>query len=234
MMQQFGLDLVLVEAWLADLHRAAVGGGGNLGRPAHRLDFLAALVHPHLVHVMRDGMQLVGRVHAGARLARHAVQPAEQALVEVLVAPHRVIDALLVLDQPRQDVVEIGDRKGVVRAVQLAGALEAGAAAMPGLRFRVLFAAEQDVFALRAIGDQHHHRLGFGKSGEVVDIAVRTVGIIDVAIADPLGGGRLDGDAAAVDDVHQFLAAAGEFTLVHGRLGSSAEAGLSAGGAARR
>jgi hypothetical protein len=45
--------------------------------------------------------------------------------------------------------------------------------------------------------DQNDHGFGFGKAGEVPEVAVEAVGVVRVAIAHALRGRRDDGDAVA-------------------------------------
>src|SRR3546814_2395893 len=71
----------------------------------------------------------------------------------------------------RSDVL---DRVGVVHAVAVDGALRAGARPVPGLARRVAVAAEQQVLAVLAPGHQHQYRLGFGKTGQVQQVGVRS------------------------------------------------------------
>ena len=63
---------------------------------------------------------------------------------------------------------------------------------------------------------QYRDRIGFWKSGEIVEIAVGAVGILDVAVAQTLRRTGNDGNRAIAHQGHQTLAALGEFLLVHG------------------
>ena len=161
----------------------------------------------------------MGGRDAGAMAAAHPIQPAGQALVEFEVETNRVEHPLAVLQEPRQDVVEIGDGKGVIRPVQLARPLEPRTAAVPGLHLGVFLAAEEEVFAVSPVGDEDQDRLGLREAGQVIKVAVGTVGEFDVPVAASGRGRGEDPDGAAVHDVHEALAPAGELSLVHRVLG---------------
>src|SRR5690606_26164623 len=105
-------------------------------------------------------------------------------------------DLLPVLEQAREDVVDVVDRKGVVRAVNGARPFEPRAPAVPDLLLRIAFAAEKDVLAVRPPGNEHGDGLGLGKMGEVIEVAVGTVRIVHVAVANAYRRRGNDGDAA--------------------------------------
>ncbi len=91
------------------------------------------------------------------------------------------------------------------------------ARAIPGFAFGIALAAEQDRFAVLATGDQREHRFGFGKAGQVLEIAVLPVRIVAVVVAQTFRRGRHDADRVAADDAHQLPAAADVFLAVdHG------------------
>jgi hypothetical protein len=94
-------------------------------------------------------------------LRAHAVDPADQLLVELGVAPEVVVDTLAaVLDQAGQDLVDVGDGIGVVHAELRDRALRSGARAVPGFALGVALAAEQQGFAVLAARHQGQHRIG--------------------------------------------------------------------------
>ena len=122
---------------------------------------------------------------AVARLGTQTVHPADHALVELRMRAHRIEHLGAILEQSRQDFVDVGDGKGVVGAKIASRALRAGASAVPGLARRIAIAHEQNVFALWTAGHQHRHRFGLGEAGQVEEIAVRPVGVLDVVVAQP-------------------------------------------------
>ncbi len=78
-----------------------------------------------------------------------------------------------------------------VEAEDLARSVGAVTEAVPDLALRVLVAAEQHLsrIASLACGNEDDDRLGFRKTGEVVEMAVRPIGIVRVGVADRLGCG---------------------------------------------
>jgi hypothetical protein len=65
----------------------------------------------------------------------------------------------------------------------LVAPLWSGALAVPGLAAGVAIAHEQDVFSLRATRDQDGDRIGLGKPGQVMEVAVGSVEVVHVAVA---------------------------------------------------
>ena len=141
--------------------------------------------------------------------------PREHALVELLEVPHRVVDPGLVLDQSRQDVVDVADGKRIVGAVALAHPFEPDAGAVPLLRLGVALPAEHHELALLAPGREHRHRFGLAETGEVVEVAVGTERELDVSIAGPHRRRGRDRDAPLLHHVHQSPAAFREFSSMH-------------------
>ena len=194
LVQKLRLHLVLRETRPAGRHRAAVRALGQLDRPAHHAHLRPALVEPHLVHAGVQVHQL-GRVRrAGAK----PLEPAEHPRVEPGVLAHRVPDVRAVLQEAGQDLVDVVDGKRVVRAVSLAGALEARPRPVHPLLARIPLAAEEQVLAGLAARQEQGHRLRLRKPREIEEVAVRAVGVLDIAVAARhRGGGREDRAAFA-------------------------------------
>jgi hypothetical protein len=102
-----------------------------------------------------------------AGFGAHAVHPADQALVEIGIAPKVVVDTRTTFDQAGQDVVDIADRVGIVDAVALDGAFQAGARTVPQLAIGIAFAAEQQGLAGAAAGYQDQYRLRCGAASTI-------------------------------------------------------------------
>ena len=109
--------------------------------------------------------------------------------------------------------------KRVVGAEVAHRALGPGAATIPGFARGIAVAHEQDVLGLLATGDEHRDGLGLVEAGQVVEVAVGPVVVVDVAVALALGRGGNDGDGALAHQLHQLLAAARVlvFTQGHGQ-----------------
>src|SRR5690606_19174277 len=226
-MLQLGLQLVLVHPRAAHLHGADVGFGGDIPGRLHDADFRRALVQAHVVQQVVQRHELLRRLGAHARLAADGVDPPSQAHIEFLVGAHGVIDPLSTLDQPRQNVIHVGNRKGIIGAVLSDRAVLAGAVAVPQLAFRILLPTEQHVLAMLAVRNQHCYRFRLGEAGQVLEIAVLAVGVFRVAVTDMDRGGWQDGDTVGFHLRHQRLAAAGIFLLadIHGLFSQCSDAG---------
>ena len=166
---------------------------------------------------MSELEEFVRRLRALPHLRAHPVDPADQLQVELGVAAEMVINARTPLQQTGQDVVEIGDRIGIVHAEGVDRAFRPGARAVPGFLVGIAFATEQQALAMLAARNQHQHRLRLGKAAEVPEVAVLPIGIVRVLAADALGRRRQDQDGVVVGHAHELLASPGEFGgLDHG------------------
>src|SRR5262245_20508462 len=117
---------------------------GDRDRRAHALELGGLLVEAHLV---QDLTRLAdrGRTRAGARTRfLHAADESEQTGGERVVAENRVVHVRRLLEQARQDPLELVDGMGGVRAVVLDGALRACAPTGPQLALGVSRAYEHD------------------------------------------------------------------------------------------
>ncbi|MNQ79739.1 hypothetical protein D3C85_946920 [compost metagenome] len=208
----------------AGLHGADMGARGNLRGFPHHLDLGGRLVQAHVVQQVIEGDEFVGRLRTLAGLGADHVDPLHQVTIELLVGAHGVIDPLAALDQAGEDVVDVADGEGVVGAILADGAVLTGAQAIPQLALGITFAAKQHVLAMFATGNQRDHRLRLGEAGEVLEVAVLAVDMLDVAIADVHRRRRQDGDAVGFHLRHQRLAPTGVFRLGdadHGQAGST-------------
>ena len=211
LVQELGLDLVLVHARPRRAHRAHVRGRGDLCRLAHHAQFAARFVQTQIVQQVRQRDEFVRRHRAFAHVGAHAVDPADQFQIELGIATEMVVDARAAFDHAGQDVVDVVDRKRVVETVIAHRAFGADARAVPALAFGVALAAEQDHLALLAAGYQREHRVGLGKSAEIVKVAVLPVRIVRIVAAHAFRSGGHDHDRVASGHAHQLPAAAHEF-----------------------
>ena len=134
-------------------------------------------------------------------------------MVELLITPDTVVDALAAFDQARQDVVDIANGEGIVGAEIADRTVLAGTQAIPQLTFRIALTAEHHVFAMATAGNQHQHRFRLGKAAEVLEVAVLAVDMLDITVADVHRRRRQDGDAVGFHLRHQRLAPPGVFRL---------------------
>src|SRR5690606_14322442 len=139
----------------------------------------------------------------------------EQPLVE-LVRTERVINAVVALEQARQNVVEVGDRVRVVGTEMGDRTLGPMPDAVPELALGITLAAEHQELALGPARHEHGNGFGLAKPGEVIEIAVGPIIKVCVAAPDFLRGCRDYGDAVRPDELHEMAAAAGKFLTIHG------------------
>src|SRR5690606_19204412 len=160
-----------------------------------------------------------------ARLGADQVDPLHQPVIELLIAADGVVDALAAFDQTRQDVVDVADREGVVGAVVAHRAVLAGPQANPDFTLRHPPAAEKYVLAMLATGNQHQPRFRLRKTGQVLEVAVLSVDVLDVTVADVDRRRGQDGNAVGLHLGHQRLAPAGVLRSGNAAHGTSFSAG---------
>ncbi len=219
---QFGFQVVLEQAGTAGLHGTDVRTSGNLRRMLHHLHLVARLEQAHVVQQMIERDEFAGRLCALARLAADGLDPFHQPMIEGFVGADGVVDPIAALDQAREDVVDITDGKGVVGTVFTYRAVLPGPQAVPELALGIALAAEQHVLAMLAPGNQRDHRFRLGEAGEVLEVAVLAVDMLDIAVADVHRRRRQNGDAVGFHLLHQRLASTGVFRsgdASHGRNG---------------
>eukprot|EP01022_Parablepharisma_sp_SALTPOND_P033110 TRINITY_DN881_c1_g1_i15.p1 TRINITY_DN881_c1_g1~~TRINITY_DN881_c1_g1_i15.p1 ORF type:complete len:1351 (-),score=485.80 TRINITY_DN881_c1_g1_i15:36729-40781(-) len=219
-MQQFGFQMVFAQAGAADTHGAAMGFGGDDAGTLHDVDLEGILEQAHVIQQHAHIDDRAGRGHAAACQCAHALQPALQLRIALVVLAQCVIHGGGIGEQGGHALVEFLDRVGSIQGEELLGSLRAMAVTVPDLAFQVLVATEQDAAVFLA-GHQHQHRLGFGEAGQVVEVAVMAIRIVGIAVAHHLGRGRDDGYAATgfLQAGDQARAARGERSGVeaHGR-----------------
>src|SRR5476649_2514884 len=107
---------------------------------------------------MLERHDLKWRMAALPCLRAQAVDPADQALIKLRIGAHGVEHLGAALNEPRQDVVHICDRKGILSAVFLRRSIGPGASAVPGLACRVAVAYKKNVLGLLSSGHEHSNR----------------------------------------------------------------------------
>ena len=226
-------DLVLEHVRPAMSHGPPMGRTGDGGRMTHLRDLGSALVEPHLVQRVLECDDLMRRMATLLGQRAQSVDPTDHALIEVPVDPDGVEHPGAVLHETGEDVVDVGDREGVIGAEPAARTGRAGTPAVPGLACRITVSHEQQVLALRSPRHQHRDRLRFGETGEVVEVAVLPVGVLDVVVAQMHGRRGDDGDGVASHLAHQRTPAAGVFLAAdrRGRFSGSRRGGHRIGAA---
>ncbi len=166
--------------------------------------------------------ELAGRLRALAGLGADSLDPLHQPVIEGLVGADGVVHPVAALDQAGKNVVDITDGKGIVGAIFGNGPVLPGTQTVPELALGIALATEQHVFTMPATGDQGDHRLRLGETGEVLEVAVLAVDMLDITVADVHRRRRQNGDAVGFHQLHQRLAPTGVFRFrdaSHGQSG---------------
>ena len=224
---QLRFQRVLKQPGAARLHGPYMGTRADLGGLFHHFDFSRGLVQTQVVQQVFKGYKFIGWRRTLTGLGADHVDPLHQLPVKLMVSTHGGIDAITPLDQTRQDVVDIANREGVIRTVLADGTVLPGAQTVPQLAQRIALTAEQHVLAMFTPWNQGDHRLRLGKAGEVLEVAVLTVDVLDIAVADVHRRRRQNGDAIGFHLRHQRLAPTGVFRLGdadHGQIESTSNA----------
>ena len=156
---------------------------------------------------MIQSNEFVGRLGAEVGLGADRIDPLHEVAVEFRVAAHRRVHPAAAFNQPRQDVVNIGDRERVVGAEVADRALLPGPLAVPQFALGIAFAAKQHVLAMNPARDQDNHRRRLGKAAQVLEIAVLAVNMFDIAIANGHRRCGEDRNAVGLHLRHECLAA---------------------------
>ena len=140
-----------------------------------------------------------------------AVDPTDDALIEVAIDADRIKNFGAIFEQPGQYVVDVADRKCIVGTEIATCADGPCPTTVPGLASRIAIAHEQQIFALRPTGHQHRDRLRFAKTRQVMEIAVLSVRMFYVVVTQVHGCGRHDRDRVATHRFHQLPTTTREF-----------------------
>ena len=135
--------------------------------------------------------------------------------IEFQMRTHGVKNLCALLDEARQDFVNVGDRKGVIRPVELDGALGSGARTVPCLPSRIALPDEQQILCMRPTRHEDGDRLWFGKPGEIMEMTVLPIGVLDVAVAMAHRRRGQNRDRVPADHAHELPPAARKLLGVH-------------------
>ncbi len=229
LVHQFRHDLEFLSPRLAVLHRTDVRAGGDPGRLPHHVHLDLRLEQSHVVQYVIESDYFLRRMPSVTGLSPQTVDPPDDALIEIGVHAHLVINAGAVLEQARKDVVEIRYRESVIRAVVTAGSGRAGALPIPGLPRGIAVAHEQDVLRLFPAGNQDCNRFGLAEARQIEEVAVLTVRVLDVVVTVTNRCRGQDGDRVAAHLLDELAAPAGEFVSTNGGHGWFQCSGASGG-----
>ena len=165
---------------------------------------MRVLDEPHRIERGTDVDDLVGRGDPGAHTIAHFIQKLGDLPIPRLEQAERREQRGPVRRDFRKPVVQRGDRMRLVEAEDLLRCIGAITKAVPDLALLVALAAEQHVAIAVGIGDERDHRFGFGKAGQIIEIAVVPERIERIAIARDFGGRRHERYAAAAALSHRL------------------------------
>ena len=126
-----GGDFVFAFTRLAGLHGPHMRTRGDARGFAHGVHFGAALEQAHVVQHVIERHDLLRGVAAVARLRTQPIHPADHALIELRMRAHGVEHLGAVLHEPRKDLVDVANRKGMIGTVVARGAFGSGTLSIP-------------------------------------------------------------------------------------------------------
>src|SRR2546426_7788677 len=191
LVEKLRLDLVFAASRAGRAHRAFMGSRRDLRSAAHHGELAVVLDQAHVVERGAHVADFGRRGDARACLRPDLIQPSHDARVPTRVGAGGVVKRRLIGEQLRHVLVERLHGIGLIETKGGPCALRAVAHALPELALRIAFAAEENRSGLLS-REEDQHRLGLGEPAQVVEIAVESVKIIAVAIADSLRCGWND------------------------------------------
>ena len=129
--------------------------------------------------------------------------PAQHLPVEIRLRANAVMDPLAARHQFWHDFVDLFDGQRLIHAEGFHRRLRAEQNAFPQFLLRILRLAEQHGLALLPPRNEREQGLGFGEPGQIIEIAVLAVGVVDIAAAHALRRRGEQGDGAGAELRHQ-------------------------------
>ena len=197
--RKLGLDLIFVPVGSRACHRPAMRAARNVGRTADMPQFMLVLVQAHRRERRAHIDHGFRHRNAGADAIAQLVERSRDRFVPMRVQAARRIQSRAVATKVRKLCGKFTHRIRFVETEDLARCVRPVTKAIPDLALDVLVPAEQDLpgIALVLTGEQQNDRLGFGKSGHIIEITVWPIRKMRIRVADRLGRGRNRRDAAA-------------------------------------
>jgi hypothetical protein len=182
------LDLILVQAGSSESHRLAMTLGAQDCRPRagcrSRRDFDQPQFRQHRPDIVN-----------GERRRRPYRSWWERAVWSSEVMRRRgwvaepVEEGVAAQHQAGKDRVEFGEFVAASAPNRSRGPLDPGPVSRPDLHLAVAGPHEQVEVPVGVAGDEHAHRVRLVESGEVVEVGVLAEHMVDVVVANSLGGG---------------------------------------------
>ena len=87
----------------------------DIGGLLHQRNFIGRFEEPQLIQQMAQFQKLLRRLRALPHLRAHTVDPANQLEIKLGIAPKVVMHTPAAFQQAGQDVVDIGNRVGIIQ-----------------------------------------------------------------------------------------------------------------------
>ncbi len=190
------VDLVFVAAGFGEVHGAEMRVARDRGGLSHRVELVVRLVEAHLVEESRgvDDLRRPRNPSTGTRTRR--VERGDHLVVERAIfaeAEHEPIVALEIVRQPRGELVH---RKGRVGTEVADRSLDACARAVPHFALRVARSDEEHRVVLGMRARQDEHRVRLVEPGQIEEVRVLPVLVLDVVVPNRHGRRRQHRDTA--------------------------------------
>ena len=131
--EQFCLQLILQHPGAALPHGATMRLHGNRSRLPHLPHFRCGLKQPHFMEEVIEVRKLSRWHRASSDLAADTVYPGHDPGIEIPATAHGIVDTPPTLNQSRENVVDVCQRKGVIRPKTLARCLRTDSLSVPEL-----------------------------------------------------------------------------------------------------
>ena len=158
-------------------------------RLSHDLQLRLALAQSHLVKVRRridDGLR---SAHTSSRAPAEEVQTVEDLRIRVSVLCQSVVQPLHVANVVGELASELLDGERSIGAEILHCAFHASPRPVPDLPFGLPRPHEEDHFVLLMLIGQYQQALRLAEPREVIEVAILSVGMLDVVVAQREGRG---------------------------------------------
>ena len=153
---------------------------------AHAGHFVRILAQPHVIERRVQVVHFSRRPLAGTVLRAHCVQRGDDPGIPGGILTQCMPQRAAVGDEFGQPLFERAERIGLIKTESIACRFGTVAEAVPDFALGILFAAEQNRFLILA-ADQDDDRFRLGKAREIPEVAVETVGVVGVAVAQAFG-----------------------------------------------
>ena len=185
------------------------------GRSAHERELCVILDEAQAVKNLGRVHERTRRRDPFAKTRPHHIRRAKDAIVERPISTESVVDREGVLQIVRQALVELLDRIRRVRPYRLHRAGYPRTISVPNLALAIALAAEDHETMLRMNRGQDGDALGLVEAGEVVEIAILSVGMVYVGVARIHARSRHDHHGAGAEGIENTLTSSAMGCAIH-------------------